>query len=378
MSESDQNRDSESGGQRRRRPRYSGTHPRRFEEKYKELRPEAYPGFHEHVRSRGATPAGTHVPILLNEVMDGLRPATGEVVADCTLGYGGHATEFLRRIGPAGRLIGFDVDAAQIEKTHVRLAEAVPDGKVSLHRANFAGIGNVLGPEGIEGYDIVFADLGVSSMQIDDPSRGFSYKHDGPLDMRMDNRARRGAADLLATMTVEELSAALRELADEPDHAQIARRIVEHRARRPLRRTFELSDLVLEVKGLSRRKWREQAQAARQDSDAEGPRPSVRLLHPAARTFQALRILVNDELGALRQLLRVAPYCLRAGGRIGIITFHSGEDRLVESAFTEGATSGLYAHPLPEPIRPTPAERRDNPRSSPARFRWATRAGLLQ
>lgn len=343
----------------RRRERYSGTHPKRFRERYKELAPEKYPDQRDHVRGQGRTPAGTHVPIMVEEVLAALCPAAGQVVADCTLGYGGHAAEFMRRIGPTGRFIGFDLDAAQLERTRARLAElGVP---MSLHHGNYAGIGKAMALEGLAGYDIIFADLGVSSMQIDDPSRGFSYKHDGPLDMRMDSRVRRTAADLVNSMAEEELSEYFRTLADESDHRRIAAAIVRQRASRLITRTFDLVDLVLAVKGLTRRQW------SRRPADRQ------RDLHPAARVFQALRILVNDELGSLRQLLRIAPYCLAAGGRIGILTFHSGEERLVEQAFAEGLAAGLYAEIAGQAIRPGGREVAGNPRARPARLRWAKR-----
>lgn len=342
-----------------RRKRYAGTHPRRFEEKYKELNAEAYPEIREQVRSRGMTPAGTHVPILVAEVMAALDPKPGEVVADCTLGYGGHAIEFLKRIGSTGRLLGFDVDGEELERTRRRLAEV--GGGFTAHRCNFAGIGKILAREGLDGCDIVFADLGLSSMQIDDPRRGFSYRHDGPLDMRMDERAPRTAADLLATLPEAKLAAALADLADEPDSRRIARRIVEERSRRPVRGTSHLVRLVFEAKGMRSADWRNRPD--------KGPRD----LHPAARTFQALRILVNDERGCLRQLLRIAPGCLRPGGRLGIISFHSGEDSLVEAAFAGGLEGGVYEQVSPEAVRPTSAERYANPRATPARFRWARR-----
>lgn len=340
----------------RRRKRYSGTHPKRFQERYKELQLEKYAGMQEHIRSQGRTPAGSHVPIMLNEVMETLQPKAGEVVADCTLGYGGHAAEFMRRIGPAGRLIGFDFDAVQLERARRKLGKL--GAPVSLHHGNYAGLGNVLAAEKIDGYDIIFADLGVSSMQLDDPSRGFSYKQDGPLDMRMDPRKQRTAADLVNTMSADDLAEALRELADEEDHRRIAQAIVQRRQRQPITRTLELSDLVLAVKGFSRRQWKEHAREHRD-------------LHPAARTFQTLRILVNDELASLRQLLRVAPFCLRSGGRIGILTFHSGEDVLVERAFAAGLQDGTYAAISQEPVRPSGKEVAENPRSRPAKLRWA-------
>lgn len=354
---------------RRRRPRYRGTHPRRFEERYKELRPREYPGIHEHVRQQGRTPAGTHVPVMLNEVLECLKPHRGEVVIDCTVGYAGHAVEFLKRVAPPGRLIGLDVDRGTIDIAADRLFEAYVErfeggrtdaGKkkrfeqvVTLCHSNFAGAGRVLQDRGLDGCDVLFADLGLSSLQIDTPWRGFSYKVDGPLDMRMDGRLRRTAADLLATMKEQQLSEALRNLADEPDHEAIARAIVRRCALRPIMRTGELVELIVEAKGGARH--------ARERRET----------HPAARTFQALRILVNDELGSLRQLLRIAPYCLRRGGRIGVISFHSGEDRLVKHAFRDGVRGGVYAETCPEVIRPAPRERRDNPRSAAARFRWA-------
>jgi len=360
---------------RRRRPRYSGTHPKRFEQRYKELDPAAHPSMHEHIRAQGRTPAGTHVPVLVDEVMAALGPQPGDVVADCTIGHGGHARAFIRRIGPTGRLIGLDLDAAQLERTGAKLVgqatEFDADGsesiaaehaRVSLHRSHFAGLGKILAREGVDGCDVILADLGVSSMQIDDPARGFSYKHDGPLDLRMVNRLARTAADWLARLSLEELTACLSDFADEPDAARIAEVIVRRRAVRPMTQTRDLVDAVFEAVGLTRRAWRNRG------SEQRGA------LHPAARTFQALRMLVNDELSGLEQFLRVVPYCLRDGGRVGIISFHSGEDRRVEQSFAEGLQSGIYAAIAETPIRPSPAELRDNPRSRSALLRWAVRA----
>ena len=345
---------------RRRRPRYSGTHPKRFDERYKEHQPEAYPDIQEQVRARGGTPAGTHVPVLLEEAMACLAPQPGEIVADCTLGYGGHAVEWLKRIGPTGRLIGFDVDAQQLARTRERLAAV--GGNFSTHRSNFAGIAKVLTEEELTGYDIIFADLGSSSMQLDDPARGFSYKNPGPLDMRMDDRRNQTAAGLLATISEADLSRALHELGDEPDHKRIAQWIVHHRERHPIRKTTDLVRIIFEAKQITPQEWRERKDARQQD------------LHPAARTFQTLRILVNDELAALKELLRLAPTCLRPDGRIGIISFHSGEDRLVEHAFSQGVQNGTYSATCEEPVRPTSQERFANPRSRSAKLRWARMA----
>lgn len=347
------------GEPHRRRTRYPGTHPRRFEQRYKEHAAQDYPEIVQQVRDRGGTPAGTHVPVLVAEIMAALQPGPGESVADGTLGFGGHATEFLERTGPDGRLFGFDLDGRELERTRERLSRF--GERVSFHRSNFAGVAKAMAQAGIDGYDIIFADLGVSSMQVDNPMRGFSYKFDGPLDMRMDDRNPRSAADLLMTMPEQELAAALEELADEPHHRAIARAVVRNRATRPIRRTSHLTRIIFEAKGITTKQWRERAQANQHE------------LHPAARTFQALRILVNDELGSLRQLLRIAPACLKPGGRIGIICFQSGEERIVRNAFEEGRQTGVYTDALEEPIRPSSQERFDNPRSASARFFWARR-----
>jgi 16S rRNA (cytosine1402-N4)-methyltransferase len=287
--------------------------------------------------------------------MECLRPQPGEVVVDCTLGYGGHAAEFLQRIGPAGRLIGLDVDGAELERTRVRLE--AQNFRLSARRMNFAQVAQALKSERLDACDVIFADLGVSSMQLDESARGFSYKHDGPLDMRMDDRLRRTAADLLATVASEELAAALRELSDEPDAEQIAERIASERRKRRIARTLELVELVLAAKGMSPKNPRR---------DAE--------LHPAARTFQALRILVNDEIANLNRLLLSAPYCLKPGGRLGVLTFHSVEDRLVKHAFRDGLRGRVFEAVSEEPIRPCAEEIRNNPRSSPAKLRWARRS----
>ncbi len=344
--------------ERRRRTRYSGTHPKDYGEKYKEHEIEAHPELRDHLRAKGKTPVGTHVAVLIEEVLACLAPQPGEVVVDCTVGYGGHASEFIKRIGPAGKLIAFDVDNAELERTRDRLSkEHVP---VSFYHSNFAGIAKVLNEEKIDGYDIIFADLGVSSMQIDNPQRGMSYKHEGPLDMRMDDRLKRTGADLLDSLSEKQLSEALLELADEPDHQEIARRIVGQRAAQPVTRTSQLVQLIFQAKGLTPRAWRQQQRSSK-----------FGLLHPAARTFQALRILVNDELGSLRELLRVAPYCLRPGGRIGVISFHSGEDRLVKNSFREGIRNGTYQSAARDAIVPQAKEIGANPRSASAKFRWA-------
>lgn len=343
-----------------RRKRYAGTHPARFEDRYKEREPEAHPDVVGRIRAKGGTPAGTHVPILVPQILSCLAPQPGERAADCTLGYGGHALEIGRALGPDGVLVGLDVDGEQIVRTTERLAAA--GVAVRSHRANFAGLPAVLAAEGLQTVDCILADLGVSSMQVDDPARGFSFRHDGPLDMRMDARRKTTAATLLASIPETELASALRDLSDEPLADRIAAAVVRERALRPVLRTQHLADLVLAAAGLTRRAWADRARAG----DAG--------LHPAARTFQALRILVNDELACLRRFLDQLPGCLTPGGRVAILSFHSGEDRLVKHHFRDGLRGGLYADVAPDPVRAGPAEVRANSRSSSARLRWAVRA----
>jgi 16S rRNA (cytosine1402-N4)-methyltransferase len=299
----------------------------------------------------------------MEEVFACLKPKPGEIVVDCTVGYGGHASEFIRHLCPAGKLIALDVDNAELERTRHRLSkENVPACglAVSFHRSNFAGITKVLKKEGLAGCDVIFADLGVSSMQIDNPDRGMSYKYEGPLDMRMDDRLKQTAADLLNTLSEEKLSNAFWELADEPDHQKIARLIITRRAVEPFTRTSQLVDVIFDAKGIIKKTWRKQRRISK------SPSP-----HPAALAFQALRILVNDEFGCLRELLRIAPYCLRPGGRIGIISFHSGEDRIVKKAFKEGVKNGVYQSAADDPVVPQLNEIISNPRSASAKFRWA-------
>jgi 16S rRNA (cytosine1402-N4)-methyltransferase len=300
------------------------------------------------------------VPALLPEVLGCCQPAAGDVVADCTLGYGGHAAAIGRRIGPAGRLIGLDVDGRALDRARRRLAGA--GLRVAAHRRNFADLPAVLSEEGVDGCDVILADLGVSSMQIDDPARGIGYAHDGPLDMRMDDRLTQTGADLLGRLSPAELSAALRDLADEPDHQRIAEWIVNQRSAQPITRVDQLVRLVMDAKGVGPRR------RGRSAWNAYGRR------HPAARTFQALRILVNDELASLRRLLAAAPSCLKGGGRIAVISFHSGEDRLVKAAFRAGRRRGVYAQTSPQPLTPRAGEVRRNPRAASARLRWARRA----
>lgn len=307
-------------------------------------------------RPRSTTP-GQHRPVLVDEVLRVLEPRPGQVAVDCTLGWAGHATELLRRLGPEGRLIGIDMDGEQLARAGAQLQEFA--STFIPHQGNFAGLPAILAEHGFSHVDLLLADLGMSSMQVDDPERGFSYARDGALDMRMDRSRGRTAAELLAGIAEDELARALAELGDEPHAAEIAHAIVAARQQSPLRRTGELADVIRAAAGASA--WRLH------------PRPGKWNLHPAARTFQALRMLVNRELGNLGNLLRVSPAYLRPGGKVVIISFHSGEDRLVKAAFRDGLRLGVYNELSSEPLRPTFAERDANPRSRSAKMRWARR-----
>ena len=307
------------------------------------------------MKGRRSTPAGGHRPVLLDEVLQALAVSPGAVVVDATVGAGGHAAELLRKAGPEGKLIGLDRDPEHLEQARARLtAVGFP---FALHHANFAGLPAVLAAEGIEAVDAVLADLGMSSMQVDDAERGFSYMRDGPLDMRMDRTRGRSAADILATIDQEELAAALLELGDEPQPDRIAAAIIAARGQQPLTRTAQLAQVIRDAAG--KQHWQLR------------PAPGRWEIHPAARTFQALRLLVNRELPVLEQLLRTLPYCVKPGGRIAIISFHSGEDRRVKAAFRSGLKDGTYSAISEEPQRASFAERGENPRSRSAKLRWA-------
>ena len=337
----------------KRRKRYAGRNPRRFEDKYKERDPERYAETIAKVRASGKTPAGQHVPIMLAEIMDVLSPQPGERAVDCTLGYGGHATALLKAVQPAGCLLGLDQDPIEIEKTEARLRSlGWPDEALIVRRMNFAGLRRAQEAIGwTEGADVILADLGVSSMQLDNPARGFSFKHGGPLDMRMNPQRGAPASELLRKISVEKLTELLDENADEPR----ARLLANALAGKEVRGTHALSEAIRSELPRS---------VSAEDADA-----TVR------RVFQALRIAVNEEFSALDSFLRVLPDSLRPGGRVAVLTFHSGEDRRVKKAFQAFERAGIFSRTNDEVIRPTPEEVRGNSRAAPAKLRWATRAG---
>jgi 16S rRNA (cytosine1402-N4)-methyltransferase len=307
-----------------------------------------------------STRQGEHVPVMLAEALAALDPKPGHAVVDCTLGFAGHAVELLRRIGPTGQLVALDLDADNLPRAKP-LLETVGH-PFSLHHANFAGLPTVLAAEGIEQVHGLLADLGMSSMQVDDPSRGFSFMRDGPLDMRMDRTRGKTAADLLNTLPPDDLIAAFTELGDQPEAEKIVASIVAAREKKPLERTSELRDLI------------RHAAPVRTVSGPGAPPKRKQLLLPTTRVFQALRILVNRELANLQQLLRVLPSVLKPGATAALISFHSGEDRLIKAAFRDGLRAGIYAAVSDDPVRPSETEKAANPRSRSAKLRWAQKS----
>jgi 16S rRNA (cytosine1402-N4)-methyltransferase len=312
------------------------------------------------MRRPRSTPAGEHKPVMLEEILTLLDPQPGQVVVDCTVGWGGHASELLKRLGPQGKLIGIDFDAEHLPEARQRLEKV--GHPFALHHGNFAGLPAVLAAEGCAGCDRLVADLGMSSMQLDDAGRGFSYVRGGPLDMRMDRSRGRTAAQLLQTIAEEDLAEALREFGDEPEAERVAAAIVAARHSGRLTTTSELAGVVAQA--LETGPWRLH------------PSPGEWHTHPGARTFQALRILLNREMANLEALLRQLPTCLVPGGKAALISFHSGEDRRVKAAFRQGLQAGIYAEVASEPVRPSLAERSRNPRSRSAKLRWCCLADL--
>ncbi len=340
-----------------RRPRYAGTHPRAFHEKYKELNPDRYADDVAKVVAAGKTPAGMHRPIMVREILARLAPAPGHIAVDCTLGYGGHAAALLDAVLPGGRLLALDVDPLELPKSEARLrARGIPDDALVVRRNNFAGLARVLADAGLPPADVLMADLGLSSMQIDDPSRGFTWKRPGPLDLRMNPQRGQPASALLASLTAPRLARLLELNADQPDAEALAHHLLATQAEAPMLTTTALADAVRE--GLSARRGRDADDA---------------LDLSTRRVFQALRIEVNDEFGALDTFLRTLPDCVAPGGRIAILTFHSGEDRRVKQAFKAGLSAGVYSSIAGDVERASQEERQSNPRSSAAKLRWAVR-----
>jgi 16S rRNA (cytosine1402-N4)-methyltransferase len=340
----------EQAPEHKRRPRYRGKNPRRFEERYKEHDPQRYAETVEKVIAKGQTPAGTHRPICVDEILTALDPQPGEVALDCTLGYAGHSSLLMPRLLPGGVLFAVDVDPLEMPRSEQRMRDLGYDEVTFVARhMNFAAIRGLLGESG--GFDCILADLGVSSMQLDNPARGFTYKADGPLDLRLNPHKGRPASELLKAVTLPRLEKILSEYADEPYAKDIARAIL---------RSPETLDTT--------------AKLARVVRGGLGKLEDKHVKKSLARTFMALRIAVNEELSVLDHFLEVLPYCLKPGGRVAILSFHSGEDRRVKRAFAIGLEEAVYESISPGPILAGEAERRANPRSIPAKLRWAVRS----
>jgi 16S rRNA (cytosine1402-N4)-methyltransferase len=340
-----------------RRIRYKGTHPKAFKEKYKELNPEQYSGDVEKVMQQGRTPAGMHRSICVQEIMEFLDVQPGQTGVDATLGYGGHSMEILKRLVPGGKLYSLDVDPIELPKTQERISGLGYGPEIfEARQLNFSEIDQIVHEAGP--LDFVLADLGVSSMQIDDPERGFSFKADGPLDLRLNPQHGRSAAKLLKTISLEELEEILVVNSDEPYSEEIATAIVRTiEDGTALETTTQLKEIITKALDFL-------PAAERRDE----------IKKACQRCFQALRIEVNDEFGALDQLLEKLPEALAPGGRVAILTFHSGEDRRVKKVFQFYLREGVYSEVAKEPVRPSAEECAANPRAKSAKLRWAVKA----
>lgn len=340
----------------KRRVRYKGTHPRRFEEKYKEHDPEKYKDDVQHIMDRGQTPAGTHRSIMVQEILDFLDIQPGQIGLDATLGYGGHTQKMLEKLQGRGHMYATDVDPIESEKTRTRLEAAGYGPEIlTIRRMNFARLDEVAPGEK---FDFVLADLGVSSMQIDDPKRGFTFKFDGPLDLRLDPTSGVSAAQRLRELDEDEIASMLVENADEPYADKIARAIIRLEKRgRTIDTTKQLAAVIEDT--LSFLPADERKEAVKKSCQ---------------RVFQALRIDVNSEFEVLYAFLDKLPTVLNPGGRAAILTFHSGEDRLVKKAFKQHLREGIYSDVAADVIRPSAEECFQNPRARSTKLRWAIRA----
>ncbi|MCU0104955.1 16S rRNA (cytosine(1402)-N(4))-methyltransferase RsmH [Acholeplasma vituli] len=338
----------------KRRKRYSGKYPKTFEEKYKEQQPDKYQDVIEHVMEKGNTPAGMHRSIMIDEILEFLAIQPGEIGLDCTLGFGGHTKHMLTKLNHTGHLHATDLDPIELPKTEQRLLDSgFTSNDFTLHNINFRDLDQIP----VDGFDFVLADLGVSSMQIDDPSRGFTYKFDGPLDLRMNPHTGIPASIRLLELTEDELEGMLIENADETYAKEIAHEITLTKAR---------GELILTTKDLFK-----VIQIALKNLPKSIQEDSIK--KAAQRTFQALRIDVNQEYEALYDLLEKLPLLLKKGGRVAILTFHSGEDRLVKKAFQHYQRTGIYGAVF-GPTLPTQTEVFNNSRARSAKLRCAIKA----
>ena len=342
----------------KRRVRYSGTHPKKYSEKYKEHNPEKYGDTISKVISKGSTPAGMHISIMVQEILDFLQIQPGQIGLDATLGYGGHTKEMLKCLQGNGHIYGLDVDPIESAKTKERLAnQGFGEDILTVRLQNFADVDLVVRDTGKK-FDFVLADLGVSSMQIDNPERGFTYKFEGPLDLRLNPQKGISAAERLKGISREELQGMLEENADEPYAYEIADKIVTNAKRgKKIETTTQLKDVIEEALVFIPEKERKEA-----------------VKKSCARVFQALRIDVNNEFEVLYAFLEKLPEVLNPGGRVAVLTFHSGEDRLVKKFFKEQKKAGLYSEVAEDVIRPSAEECNRNPRARSTKMRWAIRS----
>lgn len=341
----------------KRRVRYTGTHPKKYKEKYKELQPDLYPDTVERVIQKGSTPAGMHRSICVDEILEFLKISPGQTGLDATLGYGGHTLEMLKSLDSKGTLYATDIDAVELPKTQKRL-EDLGYGKdiLKVRHMNFSNIDKLVEESGP--LDFILADLGVSSMQIDNPERGFSFKTEGPLDLRLNPKKGQSASERLIQFTEEELEGMLIENADEPHAREIARAIRSHLKKgKSINTTTDLQEIISDALKFV----------------AENKRENE-IKKSCQRSFQALRIDVNDEFEVLYEFLEKLPTSLAKGGRVAILSFHSGEDRLVKKSFQHYFRQGVYSEVSPKPIRPTPEESSSNSRARSAKLRWAIKA----
>lgn len=342
----------------KRRVRYSGTHPKTFKEKYKEQNPEKYADTIAKVIQKGSTPAGMHISICVQEILDFLQIKPGQTGLDATLGYGGHTKEMLKCLQGQGHIYALDVDPIESAKTKARLeSQGFGEDILTVRLQNFKDIGLVSQETGKK-FDFVLADLGVSSMQIDNPDRGFSYKVEGPLDLRLNPLKGASAAERLLEVTEEELVGMLVENSDEPYAEEIAATVMKWRKNgKPIETTSQMKAVIEQA--LCYVPKAEKAEAVKKSCQ---------------RTFQALRIDVNSEFEVLYAFLEKLPNVLAPNGRVAILTFHSGEDRLVKRSFKELEKAGIYSEVSKDVIRPSAEECARNPRAKSTKMRWAIRA----
>lgn len=337
-----------------RRKRYSGKYPKRYDEKYKELNPDKYKDIQDHVKAKGNTPAGTHISIMVDEILEFFDIQPGQIGIDCTLGYGGHTKRMLEKLEGNGHIYGLDVDPIESVKTTQRLRDlGYDEERFTTVLTNFKDIDQVVATYGKA--DFILADLGVSSMQIDNPERGFSYKLDGPLDFRMDPYHGIPASERLLELNRYEIQDILETYSDEPYAYEIAKTLDSFiKSGAPVETTMQLRNII--KKALSFIDEKDQKEEVKK---------------ACARTFQALRIDINKEFEVLDELLSKLPDALNPGGKVAILTFHSGEDRMVKKSFKNNYKEGIYASYSRDIIRPSAKECNDNPRARSTKMRWA-------